>query len=565
MARSGGLNAGVASPTALAVPVAGEGMLAAVAFLVPAFFFFYGLNAFPLRDNNEGLYAGIARDMLASGQFIVPHLNGLPYLEKPPLLYWLMSLSMALFGPSVSSARAVSAAAMASLAIALFLSCRRHGHARAGCYASAGLASALPVLLLSHTVLFDPLLTALCGACLLSFLQFQLSGGRAAWRWCLFWLGLAVLAKGAVALVLAAGIAGATACVLPRRQPWRALADAPALLLFLVPTVWWHGAAAWRQDGYAWFYFVNEHVLRFLGRREPHDFHGGPWYYYGPRLLAMAVPWTPFLVLLAPFRARGGSAGAIVRLCVAWLLVPLLFFSLSQAKADYYLMVTAPALAMWLGLAVEARIERPGDAMLAACWGMSAATCVLGLLALDETGKAGWHATRLWWLMPAWTLFALAAGWLFASLRTVRQRHLALLAVVLAVAPLCLRVFEEAQRRSPRLSSEALAQAILAEPGAGRAVFVYRDFEDVFASLPFYLGREVTLIDSASSDLRFGCASPTGGQRCITARQFRERAGGAPLVVAVSAARAAEFQRTIAEADRWRVLVLGPKLLFFRD
>ena len=149
-----------------------------LALAVPGFFLFYGLGAFPLRDNNEGLYAGIAREMLASGQYIVPHLNGVPYIEKPPLLYWLGALSMALLGETPAAARIASAAPMFALCVGLFHFCRLHGSARAGCLAAVALSSALPVSLLSHVVLFDPLLTALVGGCLLCYLHSFLRGSR---------------------------------------------------------------------------------------------------------------------------------------------------------------------------------------------------------------------------------------------------------------------------------------------------------------------------------------------------------------------------------------------------
>ena len=189
---------------------------------------------------------------------------------------------MALFGPTVAAARLVSACAMLCLCAGMFQFCRRHGHARAGCYASVGLASSVPVALISHTVLFDPLLTALIGGCLLSFLHYQLTGERSAYRLSSFLVALAVLEKGAVALVLVGGIAGLfllTGRSGRSAHGWRALADPGALAIFFCTTVSWHVAASWMQEGFSWFYFVNEHLLRFLGKREPYDYHSGPIYY----------------------------------------------------------------------------------------------------------------------------------------------------------------------------------------------------------------------------------------------------------------------------------------------
>ena len=90
-------------PRRLRAEHGGAGLpLVAAAIMAPVWFFLNGLGSFPLRDNNEGLYAEIAREMLVDGHWIVPHLNGVPYIEKPPLLYWLEALFMAAF-PSASS------------------------------------------------------------------------------------------------------------------------------------------------------------------------------------------------------------------------------------------------------------------------------------------------------------------------------------------------------------------------------------------------------------------------------------------------------------------------------
>jgi 4-amino-4-deoxy-L-arabinose transferase-like glycosyltransferase len=587
-----------------------------VALLAPAFFFLYGLGAYPLRDNNEGLYSEIAREMLASGQFIIPHLNGVPYIEKPPLLYWLISLSMALFGPSATSARLVSAAAMGTLAFSLYLFARRHGHVRAGCYASVLLSSALPVVLVGRSVLFDPLLTALLGLCLLNFLHFCLDGAARALRVAMLWLALAVLAKGLVALVLVGGI-GALFLLLARaRRPWRAMVDPPALAMLIGVAGSWHIAALFRQDGFAWFYFINEHVLRFLGTRTPHDFQTGPLWYYLPRLLQMLMPWTPFLLLLVrprwPVLGRLGSAGSgrldsvidhnaslasseqwqlgnhanmreagaeadgidaagatspavLTQFCQAWLVFPLVFFSLSQAKADYYLLLTAPALALWLGLAAEARIVSSGDRLLAACWGIAAAGCVLALALLPD--GHGWRGWPLALLIMAGAALAPPGARLFAQLPSVRSRHLALAAIALAVAPMLWLVLQGAQQRSLKHSSRQLAQLIQQMPIAPASVYVYEDFEDVFSSLPFYLGHAVTMVDSTSRDLAFGCRMTPGA--CISAAQFRQLPVGVPIVVAVRAERAAAFQQMAGIAadggPEWRVLAAGHKRLYVRS
>lgn len=546
----------------LALPGIGVNSLYAVAaLLLPMFFFLHGLDAFPLRDNNEGLYAEIAREMLAGSNFVVPHLNGVPYIEKPPLLYWLCALSMKLFGVTPAAARLVSALPMYMLCLGLYQFCRVHGNPRAGAFAAVGLASALPLALVSHVVLFDPLLTALVGGSLLCYLHSCLSRSRRALLAAACLLALAVLEKGGVALALAGGAAGLFLLLVRDRAGWRRLFDPAALALLLLITSVWHVAASWMQPGFARFYFVNEHVLRFLGQRLPDDYHHGPVWFYLPRLLILLLPWTPFLLLLVPARGaplRGNPT--IVRFCQAAVLFPLLFFSVSAAKADYYVMVAFPALALWLGIALSHRIEQ-ADRLVATCWGLSLGCAALALLAGPGAFGEWLPASAIAALAAGAVLLAVVARKFYLQLHTVGARELALLLVVLcslgAVGPLC----NVAGERGVYDSSVHIARILQGRELAGHAVFIYRDFEDSFSTLPFYLGRAVPIIDSASRDLAFGCRVAPG-RFCIGPEDFRRERARGPVAVVLHASRADEFLK-MAGPGQWHADWVGEKMVLF--
>jgi 4-amino-4-deoxy-L-arabinose transferase-like glycosyltransferase len=576
-------------------------LYAIVAVLVPALCFLYGLGSSALRDNNEGLYAEIAREMLSTGDFIVPHLNGVPYIEKPPLLYWLISLSMAVFGHTPAAARLVSAAAMWVLCVSLFQFCSARGNPRAGCYAGLAVASAVPVTVAAHFVLFDPLLTSLFGMCMLCCLQFHLTGSRRAYRLALVLLGLAVLEKGAVALVLAGGTVGLFLLLVRDVRSWRRWFDPAGLALFLLVTVPWHVAAALSLEGFSWFYFVNEHLLRFLGRRLPDDYHRGPVWYYLPRLVVMLFPWTPFLILLTRARAgagaRGGPAASaassasasasasaertIIKFCQAMMLFPLVFFSLSQAKADYYLLVTAPALALWLAMATAPQVQPGCGLRVAWCWGSAAAFAILlaAIVAVDPKGR--WAMSSLALAALGWAALAALGAFVFRRLRSRSSMDLAMLAVALAVVPTLWLWSRAVVERNARDSSWQIARVIQRaideerdrergqvggqeggqERGQPRQVLIYRDFEDAFSTLPFYLGRPLPVVDSISRDLEFGCKKAPG-TACISTEQFRRLQAGGPVAVAVRAPRAAAFL-AMAGTQGWRIEWVGEKLVFF--
>jgi 4-amino-4-deoxy-L-arabinose transferase-like glycosyltransferase len=562
-ARAGGTVAVAVAQGAAVAGVGAASLYGIVAVLVPAFLFLYGLDAFPLRDNNEGLYAEIAREMLATGHYVVPHLNGVPYIEKPPLLYWLSALSMALLGPTPAAARLVSASSMLLLCVALFQFCRLHGNPRAGCLASVGLASALPVSLISHVVLFDPLLTALLGASLLCYLHGYLVHRRRAHLLAALLLALATLEKGAVALVLAGGTVGSFLLLMRDRTSWRRALDPPALAIVLLVAGSWHLLAALEQDGFGRFYFVNEHLLRFLGRRLPDDYHHGPLWFYLPRLPLMLLPWTPFLLLLlrrpgAPVPAQG----AIVKFCQAAILFPFAFFSLSQAKADYYLLVAVPALALLLAVEAALRLQVRGDRRLALCWGMSAASAVLLLVLAPMAATLQLTTLSLLVLGLGWSVLAAAGARWFASLRSLLERELAMLGIALASALALVLTCASAAQRGVRDSSWYLARIVLAQRDAP-ALFIYRDYEDVFSTLPFYLGRTVPVIDSGSRDLQFGCAS-VPGRACVSRAEFLQLRARRPVAVAVQASHAAQFL-AMAGTRGWRVEWVGEKMLFFSE
>lgn len=129
--------------------------------------FWYDLGGYALLDNNEGIYAQIAREMLESGDYVTPFFNGMPYLEKPPLLFWLTALSYQLFGVSEFAARVVPALSGSLLVLLAVWSGWRLVNPLTGALAGLILASSVTVAVLGRTLIFDMLLTLLLSACLI--------------------------------------------------------------------------------------------------------------------------------------------------------------------------------------------------------------------------------------------------------------------------------------------------------------------------------------------------------------------------------------------------------------
>lgn len=477
-------------------------------------FVFAGLGGPGILDNNEGLYAEIPREMLASQDWrhwIIPHLNGLPYMEKPPLLYWLTALSFALFGVSEWSARLVPAlSALGCVGILMWFG-RAVGRPNAGRLGALMFITGLGVAVMSRLLMFDMLLTTLMSAALCCCYRYLNEGRPALLRWGMAWLGLAILAKGLLGVLLfplivlayLASVHGISArlaravCGLFRLDAW---------LILIAIVAPWHVAASLTEPVFAWFYFVNEHLLRFLGRREPHDYYSGPWWYYLPRMMLYLFPWSLFLLacLNRPQPEAAASSASLRRfLFLAWLL-PLLFFSASRAKANYYLVLVMPFAALHLALALEnrgheraARLSWPGYAAAL----LGALLCVVAWLrpedAYGATRILGWgEKPLLIAIFTALALLGLGCGWLAHHSRLGLSAYLGLSAAAGCLTYVLLMAMQ------PQVSARELAQWLRHDRG-GHEVYLYRNFEQI-SSLPFYLGRPLPVVDSQSSDLHWG-------------------------------------------------------------
>lgn len=486
--------------------------LIAVAALV---FIFAGLGSYAILDNNEGLYAEIPREMLAAHDWrawIIPHLNGLPYMEKPPLLYWLTALSFALFGIAEWSARLVPACSALGCMWLLVWFGRKVGRAQAGRLAALMFVSGTGVTAMSRVLMFDMLLTVLLTAALMHAYLFFRSGLAQHLRWAYGFAALALLAKGLVALILFGFVLVAWLFVMHgfSRQFWQALRkcfDPLAVLVFTALAVPWHVAASLTEPVFAWFYFINEHVLRFLGRREPHDYYAGAWWYYLPRMVIYLFPWSFLLVGMWPRTQRIEDKAAISLrrfLALAWL-APLLFFSISSAKANYYLVAVMPFAALHLAIAVEERADRsgagrllPGLLLAVLALILCAVLAVRGISGRIELTILGLPQQQfIMGVLAGLAFLGALSGWLARRAPRIGvQAYLvpalwvgaALMAVLLAMEPWV----------STRQTAQFLQNSL-----AGRTVYLFRNFEEQ-SSLPFYLRHPVMVVDSRSNDLFWG-------------------------------------------------------------
>ena len=517
---------------------------------VAGFFLLYGLGGYGILNDNESLYALIASDMLAHGSFGVPILNGVPYIEKPPLLMWLLAAVYAIAGQSEAASRSVPVMATWVLIAATALSVGAYTRRRVGWLTGLILASSIFQILIFRTLLPEALLVLFFTLAMLAFFHWHASGSRAALTASYACLGMAVLAKGFVALALGFATFVAFGIVTQRRWRMRDLAHPRAVLVLAAIAGAWPAYLAFVNADYAWFFVINEHVLRYIGLREPRDYYGGALYYYLPRVLLFMFPWSVFLPLLAP--RRGEPASDLERLCWAWLAVTLLFFSLSSAKANYYMSVAAPALATLLALAIDRALERGKrrTLMLGLLAGVVAAVMLVDVAIVSRAWlpepRSVWIAVLRHEPYLKSSLLASAALFAFAGVLLARRLDRAALCIVAcAAAPLLMLFLDTAGRADRYLSQRSVAEFLRTNYPEAR-VFLFQDFEKL-ASLPFYLKRPVTVVDSRSNDLAFGLHQEPQNTGFVTSAQFAAISLIAPVVLIVHRRRLAAYHESLDE------------------
>lgn len=468
-----------------------------------------GLAGYGILNGNECLYVEAAREMIDSGHWIVPQLNGLPYVEKPPLMDWLLAAVFRLVGFSEAAARAVSLGASVLTALALAWLAPRLGIRGAPAAAAYVYLTSLGVVVLASVAMPDALFNGLFGVGCAAFAAALRENGRGLARLAALCIGLAGLTKGLLPLALFALIVLAYVAVTRAhvREVARLGRDPLVWLLLFGPLLAWTVAAEIQLPGAAWRFLVEEHVLRFLGLRQPQDYYSGPVWYYLPRFILFAFPWVAVLAV-GWWARRGPSAGEaqparrFLWLCV-W--VPLVFFSLSQAKANYYMTLALPAMALLTVDDLQALMRRGSRNGLTAVLALVA----LPLLLVQAVGAVAAVQGRLPLSPPPGpatfvgsALAALILLALLAGLARSPWRRLAPWGIGLFILPVTLELHALAAGAESRLSARPLATYITAnfphEP-----VFLYQDYE-AYGALPIYLGHTVPVIDSRSNDLYFG-------------------------------------------------------------
>jgi 4-amino-4-deoxy-L-arabinose transferase-like glycosyltransferase len=330
---------------------------------------------------SEAMYALIPKEMLAAGSWLTPTLNGVPYLDKPQMLYWLSLVSYKLLGVSDWSARIPTLAMAIGEVWLTYLIGRRLIGQFAAWMGGFVLLTCIGFFVLHLQILTDHLITLSLLVALYCLLRWQETPGR---RWStLFFLALVAgfLSKGFIGMLFPVLIGLIYAWQLRDRHLLKLLFPLWGIALAVILLVAWAVASEAANPGYLKFQIVNEQVMRFLGRRQPPDINGftimGFWLFLGIWLM----PWT-FILPSALYRLwlatrPGREVEPPARLLIIWAAVILVFFTVSSSRIEYYSLPAFPALALLLGWRIKRFLETAGDRVVP--WSLLA----LGLLGLS--------------------------------------------------------------------------------------------------------------------------------------------------------------------------------------
>lgn len=312
---------------------------------------FVNLGGVPLFDEDEGAYAEITREMLESGDLLVPRLEGKPFFHKPPVIYWTQAACVSVLGLNEFALRLPSALASLCWAGILFLFVRRHGNARAAWLAPFFLVTALQTGIIAKAAIADALLNLFITTTMLAIYEYT-SGSRKGYLWTAFGaMALGFLTKGPIAVAIPA-ITG-TLYFLIQRQfgRWLKMAFDPIgwLIFLMIALPWYVALYATFGGSFVQEIFMTHNIGRFRSAMEGHS---GPFFYYIPVILLGLLPYTTLLII-AGRRAKTFWSDALGRYLILWFAFVLILFSIADTKLHHYIVYGYVPLLIFMALSAD--------------------------------------------------------------------------------------------------------------------------------------------------------------------------------------------------------------------
>ena len=557
-----------------------------------------------LMDDVDAIQAQIARNMLRSGDWVTARLDGVAYLEKAPLIYWIIAIFYKIFGVRDWAARipmALSVMALSWLTSAMGI--WAFGK-RAGFYAGLCVATCIGLFLFTRILSPDVMLTFTIALAMWAFLRALDEEEKHSGLWAFLLaasLGTGLLLKSLVAMVFP--VAGAVIYLFLTKQfllrrTWQRLRPISGFFIALVIAAPWHILATLRNPpyfslsmhsgpgeyhGFLWFFFMNEQVLRFLNLRYPRDYNTVPRPWFWLFHLLWLFPWSVYFPALAKLSYKPEDrAGRMRLLALCWTGFLLIFFTFSTTQ-EYYSMPCYPALALLLGCAMAMggdwvrrgtrvlctiallaaiatfgifvavrNLPTPGDISQALGHHPNAYTLSLGHM-MDLTFDS-FAYLRLPLVVASIAFLAGAVG----TFRWLGQRAFLATALMMVIffhaARLALVVFD------PFLTSRPIAEVLERAP---HGMLINNRHYYSFSSLTFYTNLDALILNGRYFNLEYGSYAPGAPNVFIDDARFKELWNKQERYYLIAyAENAGDIEKVVGREQLNVVISSGGKLLF---
>jgi 4-amino-4-deoxy-L-arabinose transferase-like glycosyltransferase len=537
-------------------------------------------------DDVDAAHALVSREMLQRHDFVVPYMDGIRYLIRPPMHFWLVAASYALLGESAFATRLPLALAMIGLVLLTFAFGRRFFGDRAGLYGALAVATSAGMFIFTRTMIPEAIYAFEFTAIFYLFLRAWTGSlsPRAGYWGAAAMCGLAMLTRGLIGLIFPAGAIIGFITLSGGWRRWRELRIFSSCSIALAIAAPWHVLAALRTPGFLWAYFVNEYINRALGTRLPHDYSAVPLWLWWVEHLAWLFPWSFFVPLAirqfpGPRTWKSTDPETQARLLLfLWAGVIMVFFSIeSGSRMEYYSFGAWPALALLLGLGI-ARAEEALDGLL--MWiarflagvgvlaGIAAGTLIWmfsrvpgsGDFAADvQTHDTDFYQSSMAHVLDLSLLFAFVVS---CILRERRRHAAATIAVAIGMAGFFLAANIANKAFEPSLSSRALALEINRTLRPEDWIAIYGDIR-VAPGVAFYSNRRVLLYNATGSNLEFGSHYPDAPKVFYTDEDFLQLWSGPRRIVLIApTAAGATVLTKLPGGHVWQLAGSGGKTVY---
>jgi len=515
-------------------------------------------------EDVDAAHAMVSQEMLRRHNFVVMYMDGIRYLIRPPMHFWLVAASYKLLGETEFATRLPIGLAVVGLVLLTFEFGRRFFGRRAGFYGALAVATSVGMFIFTRSMIPEAIYALAFEGIFYLFLR--------SWTGSLdprlgYWgaaalCAVAVLTRAVIGILFPAAAIVAFITMTRGWHRWRELRLFSSSAIFLAIAAPWHILAAWSTPGFFWAYFINEHINRALGTRLPHDYGALPLWIWWSAHLAWLFPWSFFLPLalrelpLSPREwAKSTDPNQQARLLLlVWAGVILLFFTFEGgSRTEYYSFGAWPAMFMLLGVGI-ARSEEADQAWLKPIQRVLAGISVVlagvagyflwvslhiptasdiskhlnarspedyvssmgHLLDLTPQSMADLRFPLI--LSSISFLVGCAAAW---ALREREVQWLPNIALALGMAGFVVAAHMAHDVLNPTFSSRTLAMEINKTLKPDDQIALYGDIR-VAPGIAFYSDRDVLLYDATGSNLEFGSHYPDAPKRFFNDSDFSE-------------------------------------------